>query len=274
VNEPDPSTSTLEAARAHARSQTGTKGASNGAVTVPASAAIDLPEGVVAGAVIWDELVPGGGYASRRVPRGAVVRITDVDGDACVALAVHRAESTAERLNVADTVKVQWQAYLGEGALLLSDMGRSLMTIVADTSDGHDALCGVTTRATAPGAWEAMPNGRDLLALGLAKHGLERRDLPPSINLFTAVRVEADGSLVLDGSSPAGAHVELRADLDVVLTLANTRHPLDDRDAITTPARVTAWTSPHPTPDPFRDTSPERRRAFENDDELLAGGAR
>ena len=28
------------------------------------------------------------------------------------------AESKVERLNVADTVKVQWQAYLGEGALL------------------------------------------------------------------------------------------------------------------------------------------------------------
>ena len=35
---------------------------------------------------------------------------------------------TAERLNVADTVKVQWQAYLGPGAVLLSDMGRALMT--------------------------------------------------------------------------------------------------------------------------------------------------
>ena len=34
----------------------------------------------------------------------------------------------AERLNVADTVKVQWQAYLGAGRLLLSDMGRVLMT--------------------------------------------------------------------------------------------------------------------------------------------------
>jgi urea carboxylase-associated protein 2 len=272
VNEPDPSTSTLEAARAHARSQSAA--AAGGGVTVPATAAGDIPSGIDSASVIWDELVPSGGYASRRLPRGAVVRLTDVEGDACVAVAVHRAEHTTERLNVADTVKVQWQAYLGEGALLLSDMGRSLMTIVADTSGGHDALCGVTTMATGQGAWEATPNGRDLLALGLAKHGLGRRDLPPTVNLFTAVRVDDDGALALDDAVRPGAHVELRADLDVILTLANTPHPLDQRGQATTPVRVTAWTAVHPTPDPFRDTSPERQRAFENDDELLAGGAR
>jgi urea carboxylase-associated protein 2 len=272
VNDPEPPTSTLEDARAHARSQAASTASAG--VTVPAATATDLPPSADPSTVIWDEQVPGGGYASRRLPRGAVVRITDLDGDACVALAVHRAEHPQERLNVADTVKVQWQAYLGEGALLLSDMGRSLMTVVADTSGRHDALCGVTTRADAGGAWTAAPNGRDLLALGLAKHGLARRDLPPTINLFKAVRVEPDGALVLDVASPPGAHVELRADLDVIVTLADTPHPLDERGSTPTAARVTAWTAPHPSPDPFRGTSPERERAFENDDELLAGGAR
>ena len=32
------------------------------------------------------------------------------------------------KLNVADTIKVQWNGYLGEGKLLLSDMGRVLMS--------------------------------------------------------------------------------------------------------------------------------------------------
>ena len=44
----------------------------------------------------------------------------------------------------------------------------------------------------------ASPNGRDLLCLGLAKHGLGRRDLPPNVNLFTGVRVADDGALVFD----------------------------------------------------------------------------
>jgi uncharacterized protein YcgI (DUF1989 family) len=134
----------------------------------------------------------------------------------------------------------------------------------------------VTTAAVpgVGGAWTEAPNGRDLLALGLAKHGLTRRDLPPVVSLFKGVKVGTDGTLVLDIDARAGAHVELRADLDVILTVANSPHPLDERSYTTTPARITAWCADHPTPDPFRDRSPERRRAFENTDELLRGGAR
>ena len=64
----------------------------------------------------------------------------DIDGDACVQLLVHSAQRPAERLNVADTVKVQWQAYPGTGTVLLSDMGRALMTVVDDTSAHHDCF--------------------------------------------------------------------------------------------------------------------------------------
>jgi hypothetical protein len=38
--------------------------------------------------------------------------------------------------------------------------------------------------------------------------------------------------------------------------------------------RCTAWRAGHPVPDPFRTTSPERERAFQNVDELLAQEAR
>jgi urea carboxylase-associated protein 2 len=244
-------------------------------VTVPSSSATDLPDGVDASRVVWDEEVPAGGYAARRIPRGARLRLVDLLGDGCVALVLHRAEHPAERLNVADTVKIQWQAYLGPGALLLSDMGRVLATIVEDSSGCHDTLCGCSTRATAPGAWADTPNGRDLLCLGLAKHGLERRDLPPNVNLFTGVRVADDGSLRFDPAVTPGAHVTLRAELDLLVTVANVAHPLDDRGTATTPVRLTAWRDEPAAPDDeVRRSTPERTRAFENTDELLAGGAR
>jgi urea carboxylase-associated protein 2 len=268
-----PSTATLESARAHARSLA--EAAAGTGVVVPSTAAVDLPEGVDGDDVIWDEVVPAGGYASRRVPRGARIRFVDVDGDACLAVVLHRAEHPAERLNVADTVKIQWQAYLGRSSLLLSDMGRVLATVVEADGAEHDALCGCSTRASADGAWTPRPSGRDLLCLGLAKHGLGRRDLPPNINLFTAVRVGADGALELDRRSTPGAQVTLRAELDLIVTVADVAHPLDDADAAVTPVRLTAWRSPAATgPDPHRDSTPERVRAFQNTEELLAGGAR
>jgi hypothetical protein len=76
-----PSTADPLGARAHARAQAGTVAATQ--PTIPASSAVDLPEGVDPALVLWDERIGGGGYAVRRLPRGSRLRITDLDGDAC-----------------------------------------------------------------------------------------------------------------------------------------------------------------------------------------------
>jgi urea carboxylase-associated protein 2 len=254
-------TSTLEQARAHARAQAGAAAATG--PTVPA------PDGL-----LWRETVGAGGYAARVLPRDAVLRLTDTDGDACVQLLAYVADAPAERLNVADTVKVQWQAYLGPGALLLSDMGRVLLTLVEDTSARHDCLCGAGNRRGADArwgdgsVWGGTPNPRDLLALAAAKHGLGRGDLPPWVNLFKAVRVADDGAITLDGDPRPGTHVDLRAEVDVLVLLANTPHPLDDRETYTaSTVTVEAWRAERPADDPLRTATPERERAFQNTDE-------
>jgi len=271
-------TSTLEQARAHARRQAGSASASG--PTIPATAAIDLPTGVDAADVIWDEQLSGGGYASCLLPRGAVLRITDLEGDACVHLIVVSAANPADRLNVADTVKVQWQAYLEQGALLLSGLGRALATIVADTSSRHDCLCGCLNRRSAAGhygggaPWCPTPATRELLLLAAAKRGLDRRDVVPGINLFKGVRVAPDGSLSFEGAPRPGRHVELRAELDLQVLLADAPHPLDDRpDYIATPVRCTAWCAAVPAAAPLEADTPERRRALLNVDALLAQGS-
>ena len=191
-------------------------------------------------------------------------------------LLVHVAGRPAERLNVADTVKVQWQAYLGPGALLLSDMGRVLLSIAEDTSARHDALCGATSRRLNDerhgdgSASGPAPSGRDLLVLAATKQGLDRRDVATPVNLFKSARVGPDGSLALEGEPRPGRHVELRAELDVVVLLAVTPHPLDDRRSYSGNAvRCTAWRADHPGPDDLGQATPERRRAFENTSELL-----
>lgn len=269
-----PGTDTLAAAREHARRQAAEHDRLT--ITMPPQSATDLPEGIDASQVIWHEVIPPRGYASQRLPRGAHLRIDDTDGDGCVAVVVHRADQPAERLNVADTVKVQWQAYPAEGTLLLSGMGRVLASIVEDSSGRHDALCGCTNQGSVEGsgAWTPAPSTRDLLCLGLVKQGLERRDLPPNLNLFAAVRVLEDGTLVLDPTPAPGAHVTLRAEMPLIVTLANAPHPLDDRpEPSVTSVRCTAWRTPEHGPsteDPLRTATPERERAFLNTDAELA----
>jgi hypothetical protein len=241
--------------------------------TVPASAATDLPEGVDPAAVVWDEVVAPGGAACRRVTRGTHIRLTDLEGDACGGLLLHNARHPAERLNVADTVKVQWQAYPGHGSLLLSDMGRVLAAVVEDTSGRHDAFCGTSNRRGneqryGDGAPDGpTPNGRDRFAVALAKAALDRRDIAPNINLFRGVAIAADGAVVLDEAPrPAGAHVVLRAEMDLLVTVVDVPHPLDDREAYrVTPLRITAWRG-HPAAgdDPVRSATPEGLRAYLN----------
>lgn len=278
---PQSATATLEAARAHARAQAAAAAAAT-QPTIPATAAVALPDGVAAADVLWDETIGVGGYTSRALPQGAIVRLTDVHGDACAAVLVHGRANTAERLNVADTVKVQWQAYLGAGALLLSDLGCVLATIITDTSGRHDALCGCTSRASVTARHGdgvisgPTPNTRDLLALAGAKVGLTRRDIAPNINFFKSAIVADDGALRFDGAPTVASFVELRAEKDILLLVANAPHPLDDRSGYEgSTMRITAWRPATGDTRAVRvqDDTPERRRAFENTDEDVRGGA-
>ncbi|MEM9133982.1 MAG: urea amidolyase associated protein UAAP1 [Actinomycetota bacterium] len=240
--------------------------------TVPPATAAAIPDGVPPADVLWDETVAGGGYTSLAVAAGTHVRLVDIEGDACAGLLLHRHDHPSERLNVADTVKVQWQAYLHEGQLLLSDMGRVLAAIVGDGSGLHDTICGTTNIAANDGRYGdgsisgPAPNGRDLFALALTKHGRTRREVAPCINLFKGTRVEPDGAIRLLHDSPAGAEVVLRCELDVLVTVVNVPHPLDDRvDYTVSPLRVTAWRGqPATEEDPVRLATPEGRRAYQN----------
>lgn len=264
-------TATTTGARDHARSMAGTRVETM--PTIPPRAAVDLPDGVDPATVTWDETIGPGCYSAKIVSRGTTVRLTDVAGEACANVLLYDAHGSPERLNIADTVKVQWQAYLGAGALLLSDMGRVLATIVADTSGRHDALCGASNRRHnedryGDGAVQnAHPNARDRFVVALAKFGRSKRDVAPNMNFFKGVRIERDGTLRWDEQpSPVGAYVELRAELDVLVVVANTPHPCDPRpEYISSNLRITAWTGdPTGEDDPLWSATPERERAFRN----------
>lgn len=239
---------------------------------VPASATPYPPSGVDPADLVWSETVAPGGYTHLRVARGTRIRLEDLTGDACASVVVLNAANTGERLNVADTQKIPWQAYLGAGHPLLSGDGRVLATVVEDTSGRHDAFCGASSEA-----WNAAkygdgtpegpsPAGSALLAMAGSKHGLTRRDLPPAVTFFQGVRVAEDGALTWLGSVGAGAHVDLLAELPLIVLIADAPHPRDPRDDyVAGPLRVSAWRSRPTAPgDDAFGASPERERAYRN----------
>ncbi|WP_327291975.1 urea amidolyase associated protein UAAP1 [Streptomyces sp. NBC_01198] len=257
-------TGTTHGARDHARAQGGKR--------APAMPQVPAPDGLV-----WAETVAGGNYTHKALACGTELRLADPTGTACAHLLLFVEGRPWERLNVADTVKVQWNAYLGAGRLLLSDQGRVLASLIADTSGRHDTLCGTSTAARNTARYGdgspqgGTPAGRELFKLAAAKQGLAPRDLPPSLSFFQGLRVDPDGSLEFIGSAGPGTAVTLRAEQPLTVLLANVPHPLDPRPAyvcgpLEVRARAGAPTGPD---DPLWDATPEGRRAFLNTAEHL-----
>ena len=75
-----------------------------------------------------------------------------------------------------------------------------------------------------PGASER--NTPDNLRLAAGKHGLDRRDIPPCMTFFAPVAVAEDGALAWEaGLVRPGQHVDLRAEMDLLVAISNCPHP-------------------------------------------------
>lgn len=212
--------------------------------------------------VLMQELVPSGWYSTLRLQAGEVLRLQMGGLGSSVSLACWSALDTTERLNLPDTVKMQWTTELRKGRVLFSDMGRVMLSLIEDSSGAHDVLTGGSPGGSTPG----IRNCRDNMLLAAAKLGLDRRDMPALLNLFAPVRVDAAGTLLWRPAMLAGDDwVELRAEMPLLIALSNTSHPLDpfegDRPAVTV-TRLAAV--PVPADDLCRTASAEAIRGFEN----------
>ncbi|GAA2030093.1 urea carboxylase-associated family protein [Catenulispora yoronensis] len=267
-------TDTIAAARGDARSQAASAAATaaQSMPYIPAASSPYLPPDVSPNALTWAETVPPAAYTHRVVARGTRIRLQDPTGDACAHLFLLRADAPYERLNIADTLKIPWQAYLGPGHPLLSGDGRVLATLAADTSQHHDAFLG-----TGSDTWNLAkygdarpegptPSGQSLLTLAAAKHGLTMRDLGPTLSFFQGVRVAEDGAFQWQGAAGPGTSVDLIAELPLIVLIANVPHPLDPRPDYTVgPLRIHAWRGTPTRPgDASFTASPERTRAYLN----------
>lgn len=192
--------------------------------------------------VTHEEQLPGGASRSLLVRAQRTLRLTARGPRPNVSMLVFSARDALERLNVPDTLKAQHTASLGPPVVLMSDMGRALLTLTASSLDWHDALCGHLrdddmAARYGPSSYAADGNGwrrsaREGFLRELAKLGLGRRDLHANLNLFSRVTPveDAGGTVAFDaGHATSGDWVQLRAECDVVLVLANVPHPLDPR---------------------------------------------
>lgn len=232
---------------------------------------------------LYDEHLPGGGLWSAVVRRHCVLRLTDLEGGANVALMVWNALDRTDRLNLPDTLKAQYTAKLTQGHVLMSDMGRCLLSITADSTGWHDPLGGhgnaqdarlkYGERSYQQARNDWYRNAHDNFLVEAGKHGLGPRDLMANVNFFCRLDSAADGSLTFHaGNSKAGDAVDLRAEMDVLVILTSCQHPLDPNPQYAPkPVLLSLFQgSPPPTDDYCRNFRSENQRSFALTERYLA----
>jgi len=255
----------------------------------PASAPVDTPAHWKTFApelrpelLLWSDVVPAGCHWSRLVRRGTSLRIVALEDGANFSLLLYAAPGLLERYNMPDSLKAQHTAHYTRGHVLMSDMGRAMASITQDSLGWHDPLGALLDAATMAAKYPAQPYAshrnamarpaREGLLVEIAKHGLAPRDLIAPVNFFSKVRVDPEGRFDFAlGHARAGAMVELRFEMDVLIAYSSAPHALDPTP-IYAARRVglAAWRSgPAPADDYCRSFRPENARAIFNSD-LLA----
>lgn len=186
------------------------------------------------------------------IARGQTLRIVDLEGNQAVDVIFYARHELAEHYDATATMLRQGGIYLTTGSVLMSNLGRPLLTIVADTCGRHDTLGGACAAESNTVRYalqkKFMHSCRDnyVLALQNADVGLSKRDLVPNINFFMNVPVTPEGELTFaDGVSAPGKYVELRAETDLWMLVSNCPQLNNPCNAYhPTPVEFLVWDAP------------------------------
>lgn len=157
------------------------------------------------------------------VRKGEVVSIFDVDGEQVAdTFAVSKSEFS-EYLSVAHTRALNQRLFPRQGEAFYTNLMRPILTLLADTSPGvHDMLwvsCNPNLY-NALGADADHKNCHDNFIAAAREFGWSPSEVPDPVNLFQNTRVLDDGRIVTSRAlSKAGDHVDLRAEMDLMLVV-------------------------------------------------------
>ncbi len=234
-------------------------------------------ESTETGKILFETEIAGGWSWSHIIKRGTSIRLTDLEGGANVSALFYNAANVTERYNMGDTLKIQHISFLCKDRCIYSDMGRILMSFVADSCGWHDVICGVSNAEMIAHRFGQQSyqdfqnafyrNGADSLLVELAKYGMDQRDFTEVVNFFSKVAVDAEGRLsFVEGFSRPGSFVELRAEMDTLLILDTGMHPLNPSPTyLVKPIQVLVTkSSPSDPRDSCRTFCPENERGFIN----------
>jgi len=160
------------------------------------------------------------------IRRGQTLRVVDLHGQQAVDTLFYNAHDTAERYSAQDTLRRQGSAYVALGTQILSNEGRTMLRVTADSCGAHDTsagACSCEANTVRFGHRTRYQHAcRENFLIEGARHGLSKRDIVPNLNFFMNVPIAPSGDIVVaDGLSEPGGFVELCAEMDVICLISN-----------------------------------------------------
>ena len=233
--------------------------------------------------IVLNEILYSSVKWSKRIKRGQTIQLKALDDNASLSAMFYNSSNVSERFNSADTVKVQWNAFLGKEKVLLSEMGRVLFAITEDTTDGlFDILAGISNprivkeNFEGDATYESCRNGyfksdRENFLIEIGKYGMGKKDMIPALNLFRKVDVKEGSKLELDQRCAKKDDViELTAHMDVLLVLSNTPHAMDKGTYNPSDVEITIFDSVDYKDEDYIAYSDEAKRGFQNTNRYFA----
>ncbi|MCF1483625.1 MULTISPECIES: urea amidolyase associated protein UAAP2 [Rhizobium/Agrobacterium group] len=198
---------------------------------------------------VQDHVIAAEAPFSTVVKKGQILRIEDSYGQQAIDTLFYNAKDFSERYSNQDTMREQGAAYISTGTKIISNDGRVMLTMTADSCGRHDTSAGACSCESNTVRFghntKYLHACRDNFVLEVAKHGMSKRDVVANINFFMNVPIEPSGQMtIVDGISAPGDYVELQAEMDVLLVISNCpqiNNPCNGFDP--TPARVLVWDS-------------------------------
>jgi len=184
---------------------------------------------------------------SQVLKRGQTLRIIDSEGQQAVDALLYDLADPTERYSAQDTLRTQGSAYVELGTRLVSNKGRVMARITADSCGRHDTsagCCSCESNAVRFGeATKYQHACRENFILELSKYGMTKRDIVANLNFFMNVPIDPDGKFtVVDGISAPENYVDITMDIDVIFVISNcpqVNNPCNGFNP--TPIRVMIW---------------------------------
>lgn len=177
---------------------------------------------------IYKTMIPAGDGWMHPLMKGQVLRIVDLEGNQGLDFLCYDLHNPEDHYSATQTIVRQKKLYINAGTVLVTESGKELLKMVADTCTCHDTMggaCATESNTVRYGHHTLhMKTCRDTFIMEISEHAdqYSKVDLVPNVNLFAQILKLPDGRFeFLDGISEPGSYIEFEAINDTMILISN-----------------------------------------------------